>query len=162
MECIQCGRKGTKYRCIQCSHPVCNVCTTTCTENTPGYCEETYSNGKCGGCSIEQCSVERKRKLEEASSDNLQPSTQSTISSFFKRSNKVSLMKKPENVASTSKVMNNDCNLKTMGKGRTLKVLTAENWKQTSLAKYDGQKWLVINADKSSNIHNAGECGIRE
>ena len=71
-------------------------------------------------------------------------------------------MKKPENVASTSKVMNNDCNLKTMGKGRTLKVLTAENWKQTSLAKYDGQKWLVINADKSSNIHNAGECGIRE
>ena len=35
-----------------------------------------------------------------------------------------------------------------MVKGQTLKALTAENWKQTSLAKYDSQKWFAINADK--------------
>ena len=72
--------------------------------------------------------------------------------------NKVNLKKKPENIASTSKVAFNP---KTLVKGRTLKLSTAENWKQTSLAKYDGQKWLVINADKSGCVVSL-QCSVCE
>ena len=53
--CNICNRE-TKYTCVWCRQVICNVCSLSVDEETPGYNEETYSIGRCpeGKC----CNVE--------------------------------------------------------------------------------------------------------
>ena len=41
---------------------------------------------------------------------------------------------------------------------RTLQAATAENWKSTSLAKYNADDWLVINVDKQTKLVTSLNC----
>ena len=78
MDCIKCGRKNTKYRCIGCKTSICNICSVACFVETPGYSEENYFLGKCDSCQASGC----KQKVSE------QPSAskprQSSLTSFLK------------------------------------------------------------------------------
>ena len=40
--CYKCERPDTKYRCITCGNAVCNICSVSCSEDTPGYSEEYH------------------------------------------------------------------------------------------------------------------------
>ena len=46
---LECSRK-TKYTCVVCFDPVCNVCSTEASGNA-GYCEEAKRIGICRKCS---------------------------------------------------------------------------------------------------------------
>ena len=49
MDCTFCNRNGTKYICVRCGNPVCNVCAEAVHENEEGYDEPNYRVGKCPG-----------------------------------------------------------------------------------------------------------------
>ena len=42
MKCYKCECPETKYRCITCGNAVCNICSVSCSEDTPGYSEEYH------------------------------------------------------------------------------------------------------------------------
>ena len=93
MDCIKCARKGIEYRCIGCKTPICNVCSTPCTDETPSYSEETYFVGKC-----DECQHGRKRKLPDHST--AAKSRQSSLASFFTKKSKTAVATK-ETVANS-------------------------------------------------------------
>ena len=66
--------------------------------------------------------------------------------SFFGRGNKSSPEPPPEKFAKTS----------TFSSIRTLSVKTAENWKTTSLAKYNASDWLILNV--SNGLVTSMKC----
>ena len=70
---------------------------------------------------------------------------QATLSSFFGRGNKSLSEPPPEKVTKTSS-----------SSTRTLSVKTAENWKTTSLAKYNASDWLILNV--SSRLLTSMKC----
>ena len=93
MDCIKCARKGIEYRCIGCKTPICNVCSTPCTDETPSYSEETYFVGKCN-----ECQHGHKRKLPDHST--AAKSRQSSLASFFTKKSKTAVATK-ETVANS-------------------------------------------------------------
>lgn len=157
MECIKCGRKSIKYRCIGCKSPICNVCSVSCSDETPGYCEETYLVGKCEECHGSNC----RRKVSETLT--LSKPRQSSLSSFLKRktirpSTLVETPKKSkhqdDNSDSITSATSTEKSPETptatapsAKKSRNLSVVAANRWVTTNLAAHLASEWLVINAN---------------
>ena len=162
MDCVKCARKGIKYRCIGCKSPICNVCSTPCTEETPGYSVEAYCVGKCDKC--QHC---RKRKLPDL--PMAAKSQQSSLSFYFTNKTKTPVPT-TETPVNTQQQLHYDCNLSRAStetrhrpstavsstpsakKTRALTVAAANRWKTTSLAEHLGSEWLIINADKGDHV----------
>ena len=47
-----CKERKTKYRCIVCEFPVCNVCSRSADKNVFGYSEENKMVGICQSCDL--------------------------------------------------------------------------------------------------------------
>ena len=77
MKCYKCNCPDTKYRCIKCGNSICNICSISCSDDTPGYSEENYCIGKCKEC------IGQKRAAVEDIGSPTQPK-QSSLASFFK------------------------------------------------------------------------------
>ena len=159
MDCIKCARKGIEYRCIGCKTPICNVCSTPCTDETPSYSEETYFVGKC-----DECQHGRKRKLPDHST--AAKSRQSSLASFFTKKSKTAVATK-ETVANSQQQQQPGATSCTEAKvpssstestpsakkpARSLTVAAANRWKSTSLAAHSGSEWLVVNSDKGGYV----------
>ena len=162
MDCVKCARERIKYRCIGCKAPICNICSTPCTEETPGYSEEAYCVGKC-----DECQHGRKRKLPDQPTAT--KSRQSSLSSFFNKKAKVDATvtatpvdpqqqlhndSTPSQATAESKERPSTSKSSTLSakKARALTVAAANRWKTTSLAVYLANEWLVINADKGDYV----------
>ena len=159
MDCIKCGRKNTKYRCIGCKTSICNICSVACSVETPGYSEENYFVGKCDSCQASGC----KQKVSE------QPSAskprQSSLTSFLKlkaqsKPADADSGRHPDAAKSKNDTPSTSCSVTSISgsssvaekKTRTLSVATANRWKAASLASYLGNEWLIINADAAGNV----------
>ena len=180
MECEKCGRKSIKYRCIGCKSPICNVCSVSCSAETPGYCEDTYRVGKCEECQ----GSDRKRKISNSLTGSKAVSKvkprQSSLSSFLKVKSITPCMpvETPEN---TEKSQHHDDSrqsassieklpatsgtttpLSAKPKSRNLSVAAANRWVTTNLAAHLASEWLVINADKAGHVVslNCSVCKI--
>lgn len=162
MDCVKCARKGIKYRCIGCKSPICNVCSTPCTDETPGYSEETYCVGKC-----DECQHGHKRKLPDQ--PTAAKSQQSSLSFYFTKRTKTSAATTEAPVSSQQQLPRDFNPLRastetkvgpltavsatpSAKKTRALTVAAANRWKTTSLADHLGSEWLVINADKGDHV----------
>ena len=79
-DCIEFGRKNTKYKCIKCSSFVCQICSEKADENTAGYSEENKTLGWC-----KKCNDSRKCPLSIDVEDvnNVKKKKQQTLTSFF-------------------------------------------------------------------------------
>ena len=78
--------RDTKYFCITCDKPTCQVCSQSADENSPGYAEEFFHVGYCSSCSTAITTSSKKRQ----STDGVDLSTigakkHRSISSFFTR-----------------------------------------------------------------------------
>ena len=142
--------------------PICNVCSTPCTEETPGYSEEAYCVGKC-----DECQHGRKRKLPDL--PTAAKSQQSSLSSYFTKKTKTPVPT-TETPVNTQQQLHYDCNpsrastetrdrlstavssTPSAKKTRALTVAAANRWKTTSLAEHLKSEWLVINADKGDHV----------
>lgn len=83
MDCVKSGHKDIKYHCIGCKTPLCNICSVPCTEDMPGYSEETYFVGKCDNCGHGHgC----KWKLPDTKAGK---TWQCSLSSFFNKKTKI-------------------------------------------------------------------------
>ena len=147
MDCIECGRKHTKYRCIGCKTSICNICSVACSVETLGYSEENYFVGKCDSCQASGC----KQKVSE------QPSAskprQSILTSFLKlkaqsKPADADSGHHPDAAKSKNDTPSTPCSVTSISgsssvaekKTRTLSVATANRWKAASLASYLGNE----------------------
>ena len=48
--CERCKERYTKYRCLLCEKPFCNICSRNVDDSIPGYDEENKSVGICQSC----------------------------------------------------------------------------------------------------------------
>ena len=159
MDCIKCTRKAIKYRCIGCKTPICDVCSTPCTSETPGYSEETYCVGKC-----DACQHGRKRKVSDDSTEG--KVRQYSISSYFNKKPKTLITmeghpKSPKSQPSHT-VKNNESespSIPSDKKPRAITVAAANRWNTTSLAKHMASEWLVLNADNTDYVQNLN-CSV--
>ena len=142
-----------QVRCIGCKIPICNVCSVSCSTETPGYCEESYLVGNCEACQGNS----RKRKISDLST--AQKPRQSSLSTFFnvktKPPAKPSLetpRSKPQDTFSQEKLPSTSTSTPpSTKKPRRLSVTAANGWKATALATHLASEWLVINADKNKS-----------
>ena len=156
--CIDCGRKDTKYSCIACNRKICNVCSKPSLPNEIGYSEENYMIAKCSDCNKGVVEV-----LDEAKEN---PGILSKETPKFckkgERQLKLDFFRKKTHVNDDdSEVSEGKLQVKTsistvtkekMSTKRGLSLATAEKWKTSHLVLYDPEQWLFINADKKGKV----------
>lgn len=170
--CYKCDRENTKYRCLNCKKPLCNVCSIACTIDTEGYSEENYLVGKCSAandCSNVKTGQKRKQQRSETTpvrSKLKQPSLakQPKLSALFSppsgsSSSTTSTISKLQQISQTQiETQNPEPVPQPSPKARTLKVATANNWKSTALANFMGEEWFVANEDKHTGNVKSFNC----
>ena len=167
----ECSRK-TKYVCVACLNPVCNLCSTEATGD-PGYCEEAKRVGICA-----KCSKEEKLEAAESTSDTNEKGDELKVVSslsFKKSEPKAKKQKtlhyfaKGDNQKSSSQTLKvnppppppiptNKKNPKQHSDGRsegkvTVSASTVEKWK-SEMTKYNVAEWLLYETDSQGKARN--------
>ena len=130
--CNLCKARQTKYSCIKCNKPLCNVCAKAEGDNTECYNEEAKRVGKCLGCCPHPLSKVQKTIF---SAFGTTPSTQKAPKSLSKTSLPFAGKINPKQHKATTKHI------------RTVTPGTVEKWK-AELATYSVSEWLTYDIDK--------------
>lgn len=94
--CLVCERE-TKYTCVWCRRAICNVCSLSVVEETPGYNEEGYSIGRCpeGKCHIVEGDKDDDITILTEEPPVKKAKVQGNVMSYFSSSN---MKKKEKNI----------------------------------------------------------------
>lgn len=140
-DCSFCKRT-TKYSCLNCSTPVCNVCSISAAPGRNGYDEEAKKIGICKTC--------EEKKSDEA----LQPEKKKpkTLLSMMKRM-PIQPGKATQGKASSSSSSSQPKLPATSATARTVTPATVKKW-MSELAKYNASEWLTYEVDKAGKARN--------
>lgn len=67
-KCAFCKARETKYKCVICCSPACNICTETVDESYAGYDEELKKVGICRMCKSTKKKVAKESTMKTQAS----------------------------------------------------------------------------------------------
>ena len=86
--CMFCQVRNTKYKCITCNKPTCNICATPMEETTNGYSEEEKHVSKCPDCCTHSVNEAEECSMTTVNNEPPRKKIQRSIfSAFGKKSN---------------------------------------------------------------------------
>ena len=131
-----CNECITKYSCITCDSPVCNICSKDVSPDTTGYNDELKKVGQCKSCSVQ----------ESAEKDGKPPKKiQKTIFNMFGSTSSKSATLTKENPKQADKISSSKMT------SRTVTPSTIEKWK-SELAEYFVPEWLEHAVDSKGKV----------
>lgn len=153
---LECDRR-TKYKCVSCLKPICNVCSTEASGN-PGYDEESKMIGICGACdNNESDSLELTSVISTQSEPKAKK--QRTIDFFTERGNKKVSRKLDSSLKSeapprpSTKKNPKQYRIGTDDKKLKVSASTVEKWK-SEMTKYNVAEWLTYETDSNGKARN--------